>query len=491
MVDLAGVRELVILILSLFIFSMQAGFAMLEAGTVRAKNVQYIMFKNIMDTSISAICWLAIGWGLSHGKGSNAFCGLTDFALTDTRSYAIWFFGFTFCATSCTICSGSIAERVYSESHFIFVIIMCSFIYPIAAFWIWNPDGWMFPGNRFGVIDWAGGGVVHITGGFAGLIGTWITGPRVGRFETDIHMTGHSAPLQVLGTFLLWTAWYAFNVGSSFTHIPSPTSGDFLNLNGRIAVTTTMSAASAAIIGALCTKHIDGYYCVPEICNALLAGLVSITSGCATMEPGWAIPTGAIGGLVYYGSAKLLVYLKIDDPVEASCVHGFCGIWAMIAAALFSSKSNITQAYNMVADDEWMTRSVMERLGHQIFACLILIAWTVSLSAMTFFTIDKIMGLRVTSEMEKAGLDAHDGSSWTIVAHRGGRDASFTGASSIEITGNGGMNRSMNSMSTFDDEEIPTPMSRVERTYSNPVTIDDTMRNSVQVVMMKGDAGLG
>jgi len=498
--DIDLIKDLILIIFSMFVFFMQAGFAMLESGTVRAKNVQHIMFKNIMDASFGSVIWFVFGWAFASGEGTNGFIGLSGFCLNDTTNYATFFFGWAFCATSCTICSGSLAERVLSESYLVFVFFMTGFIYPIAAFWVWNKDGWLWAGNGVGLIDWAGSGVVHVIGGLSGLVGTLIVGPRIGRYEAEgtISISGHSAPLQVLGTLILWFGWYAFNIGSLFSYFSS---GQF-GIAGRIAVCTTLSSTSSAIMTSILSKVNTGVYSVTTVCNGVLGGLVSITAGCATVKPPWAFLIGAVASFVYFYGSMLLNKFKIDDPLQATAVHGFCGIWGLIAAGLFSDVESLSIAYKN-ADPAWLSRGVGIRLGHQLLGTLALMAWALSMSFIVFWALHSVGKLRVSEELERAGLDCNHGGGegWLIVAKKIGRNSMNDSEGSIHIedsdTSEDGNDKSPASCkltrksSRLRSETISKQ--RFERAMSQEnehgVTVDMSLRNDVQLVVMKNDAG--
>merc|ERR1719326_2073923 len=371
-----------------------------------------------MDVSLGALVWYFLGWGVASGKSATGFLGETDFLLQDTKEYAQFFYHFVFCVTSTTICSGSLAERVFVDSYVWFVLAMTGLIYPVVAFWVWNPDGFMNAGKEFGVIDWAGSGVVHMLGGAAGLVGTMIVGPRIGRFESEVlGITGHSATLQVLGCFILWTGWYAFNCGTCFTYWHHDTD----SIGGLIAVTTTLSSCAAVLSVAFITKLLNNIYSVQKCSNAALSGIVSITAGCAVITPGWAIIVGILGGCLYYISCEILVHYRVDDPLEAVCVHGVCGLWGMLAAGVFSTKEGLRAAYGDDIDERWVQRSTTDKVGVQLMGALLIIVWGFVTCATVFLAVDLSIGLRVPEEVERASLDSrHGGQGWLVVAKRVG-----------------------------------------------------------------------
>lgn len=246
--------------------------------------------------------------------------------------------------------------------------------------------------NSLGMVDFAGCAVVHMVGGFAGLVGAILVGPRRGRFNTAgqvVPMPGHSATLVTLGTFVLWFGWYGFNPGSALQ-----LSGGNANVAERAAVTTTLAAASAGVVTLIIVKIKDHIFDLIAILNGILAGLVSITAACAFVEPWAAVVIGAIGALVYIGAAVLLLKAKIDDPLEAFPIHGACGFWGVIAVALFKF------------DEGGLFYGGGGRLlGVNIGGALIIAVWTVVLIGILFFAM-KVAGiLRISPEIEDVGND--------------------------------------------------------------------------------------
>ena len=207
---------------------------------------------------------------------------------------------------------------------------MTSLIYPLVVAPTWG-GGWASSMFEYGVMDFAGSGIVHLTGGVAGLAGTCVLGPRKGRFDTPEAFDCHHLPMVVLGTFSLWFGWYGFNPGSTL----GMNSGDVGALAAQVAMNTTLSAATGGITVFILRYCVIKKYDVPGLCNGILAGLVSITAGCGNVEAGSAFAIGLVGGFIYQASSMALQKFKIDDPVDASPVHGFCGIWGVLAAALF------------------------------------------------------------------------------------------------------------------------------------------------------------
>ena len=332
---------------------MQAGFALVEVGSVSLKNTRNILVKNLSIACIAGISFWLIGFGFAYGDG-NSFSGGSNFALSRIDenakgySYAFFTFQFAFAATAANIVSGAVAERCKMFAYFVCSMILITFVYPIAVHWVWA-DGWASTvldedSRLFGVgaIDFAGCTVVHTIGGLTALVAATFLGPRYNRFHSGsvVVLPQQSITNQTVGTLLLWFGWYGFNCGSTLT-----ISGSSADVAGLVAVNTTISAAASAItatlLGWLSTKTVD----VTRMNNGALAGLVSVTAGANVFTPGTAFITGIAGGLSYVGSDTVLQRLKIDDVVSASPVHLFCGIWGTLAVGLFAEPTNVNDAY--------------------------------------------------------------------------------------------------------------------------------------------------
>ena len=304
--------------------------------------------------------------------------------------------------------SGAVAERVKSPTYAAYAFTMTSFIYPLVVAWTWG-GGWLSTLFDVGYMDFAGSGVVHLTGGVSGFVGTAILGPRAGRFENPEEFEPHNLPLVVLGTFALWFGWYGFNPGSTLTM----KSGNDGALAAQVAMNTTLAAATGGITVFILRYFITKKYDVGGLCNGILAGLVSITAGCGSMECGSAVLTGLIGGFVYQAASMLVVKLKIDDPVDASAVHGFSGAWGCLAASLFDwgKGMNHYHAWSgwgcMQEADECRTGINGAGIAANCIMVLSIVAWAGTLSGISFFLLKKTGLLRISEEVEEAGMDSH------------------------------------------------------------------------------------
>jgi len=397
----ADARPLWMILCGAQVFFMQLGFTNLESGAVSRRNVLNIIFKNIMDCCLGSIFWFLFGWGVSYGDDEGSFIGGSSFANVNYEDDTDWFFQWAFCVTASTIVSGAVAERMKLKAYFLYTIMITSFIYPVVVHWVWTDDGWASASNGKAdvpAIDFAGSGVVHMVGGWSGLMGALVVGPRTGRFEKGEFVQEYapnSVPFQAFGTLILWFGWYGFNCGSTVG-----VSG-VMETAALVGVTTTLAAASGGIAtgfaAVICTRK----WSIALTCNGILAGLVSITAPCSVVSPGFSIIIGLLGGLFYFGFSRLMIRLKIDDPLDAAAVHGCCGFWGLISVAIFSTKEYMTKAaYDTVADQNFGTR-----LGNQLIVALAITAWTMSLSGLLFFLADKAFTIRTEKGLKIGGSD--------------------------------------------------------------------------------------
>ena len=376
------------LVAAFLVFLMQAGFAMVEAGFTRAKNACNIMMKNMMDFSVGALAFWAIGFGLMFGA-SNGFFGTTDFFFSGATgdgaawNYAFWMFQVVFAATAATIISGAVAERTKFSAYMVYSVFVSALIYPIFGSWAWGSlfhgSGWL---EGLGFIDFAGSTVVHSIGGWLALAGAVVVGPRIGKFDKNGKVKpipGHSIPIAALGVFLLWFGWYGFNPGST-------TTGD--TSIALIAVTTTMAAAAGAVAAMLFTWIKYGKSDIGMTLNGALAGLVGITAGCASVSVTSSVIIGLVAGVLVVLSVLFFDKIRVDDPVGAVSVHGVCGAWGTLAAGLFDSAG-----------------FSLHTVGVQLIGIGACFLWAFGTGLILFKAIDLVIGMRVSKEEELAGLD--------------------------------------------------------------------------------------
>jgi Amt family ammonium transporter len=317
-------------------------------------------------------------------------------------------FQFVFAATAATIVSGAMAERTAFRAYLFYTVFITAFIYPVVVHWVWDGNGWLtaFKDNPIGTngyIDFAGSSVVHMVGGFAGLMGAIIVGPRIGKFGKDGSINpipGHSISMAALGVFLLWFGWYGFNAGSTLM-----LSDGFAALAAKVAVNTTLAAGAGAVGITFLSKLRTGNYDIGLTMNGALGGLVGITAGCAVVDPWAAVVIGLIAAPIVMIGIEALDRLGVDDPVGAVSVHGFAGIWGVLAVGLFASQNGIAEAY--VASDSYglLLGGGIDQLGIQALGAVSIAGWAIATSAILFGLIKYTVGLRVSEEEEHRGLD--------------------------------------------------------------------------------------
>lgn len=393
-----------ILIAAFLVFSMHAGFTLVEAGFTRAKNTVNIIMKNFMTVVIGLLLFFFIGYGLMFGKTAGGFIGTDSFiiSLTDpanTKNFAVWLFQAVFAATAATIVSGAMAERTKFYSYLVFCVAITALVYPVVGHWVWG-GGWL---SSMGMIDFAGSNVVHSVGGFAALAGALVLGPRYGKYSVDGKsnaIPGHNIALGALGVLILWFGWFGFNPGSTLS-ASSPAIAP-------VAVNTALAGASGAL-GALIYVWIR--YRKPDasmVLNGALAGLVGITAGCAVVSPFSSLIIGFISGILVVLSVNFFdKILKIDDPVGAISVHGICGVFGTLSVGLFAQSD-----YAALAGFEGVNGLFFGGGGHQLLIQFIgsisTISWSFTTMLILFIAMKYTIGLRVSRETELKGLDIEE-----------------------------------------------------------------------------------
>ncbi|MBQ7274050.1 MAG: ammonium transporter [Clostridiales bacterium] len=386
------------------VFWMQAGFAMCESGFARAKNAGNILMKNLMDFCIGTVMWFICGASLMLGENVlNGFAGGFSFDVFTNYGnfdYSAFVFNLVFCATTATIVSGSMAERVKFSSYCIYSGIISAIIYPIEAHWTWG-GGFL---AQWGFHDYAGSNCIHMVGGICAFIGAWMLGPRIGKFERDKNgkvtkvnaFPGHNLVIAALGVFILWLGWYGFN-GAAATDVPTL---------GSVFLTTTVAPAVATVVCLIFTWIKYGKPDVSMCLNASLAGLVAITAPCDVTDCAGSAIIGAVAGLlVVFGVWFNDHVTHVDDPVGAVAVHMFNGIWGTIAVGLFATDTAPGFASAGITKGLFYGGGV-DQLIKQLGGMGVTILWTAVTIFIVFFVIKKTVGLRVSEEEEIAGLDS-------------------------------------------------------------------------------------
>lgn len=383
-----------VLVAAVLVFAMQLGFALVECGFTRARNSANIIMKNLMDFSIGSVAYYVVGFGLMFGATAGGLVGVTGLFRPETMGLEIFdaltpsvfiIFQTVFAATAATIVSGAMAERTQFRAYVIYSFIITLVIYPISGHWAWG-GGWL---GGLGFMDFAGSTVVHSVGGWAALVGAAILGPRTGKYTAEGKpnaIPGHNLPLGAAGVFVLWIGWFGFNPGSTVAANAEI---------GYIAMTTNLAAAMAAVVTMIITWIRYGKPDVSMTLNGALAGLVAITAGCNVVSFYGALAIGIVAGiLIVFGVETVDKVFHIDDPVGAISVHLLNGVWGTLAIGLFAT-DGVGLFYG----------GGFAQLGVQALGVLAFGAWTVATTFILFTVLKKTVGLRVSVEEERIGLD--------------------------------------------------------------------------------------
>jgi Amt family ammonium transporter len=431
-----SINTLWTIVAAALVFGMQAGFVMLEAGFARKRETVNVLIECVLDTAICGVSFWAIGYAFMFSAG-NGFIGSEWFFLqgapetygsTGVALLAHWVFQFAFADTASTITSGAMIGRTSFRGDILYSIAVTAFIYPIIGHWAWGPDGFLVTMGSAGNFlpslgqpfrDFAGSTVVHTIGGVVSLAGAIVLGPRLGRiFLRDDNKRGglpaaHNLPIAVTGAFLLWFGWYGFNPGSTLSAV------DYIGV-GRVAANTTIAACTGALTAMALAFYIGsfkGKFDVGFTVNGLLGGLVAITAPCYWVSPLGSVFIGAIAGAIVFGGIYLLEYIRIDDPVGAVSVHGFCGIWGTLSLGLFASgefgMTGPTGADNSAPVTGLLYGGGTDVLLAQTVGSAIITFVTFAIAMIVMFIISKLpypFKLRVEEKGEKGfgGLDVFE-----------------------------------------------------------------------------------
>jgi Amt family ammonium transporter len=389
------------LITGALVMWMAAGFAMLEAGLVRAKNTAEILTKNIALYSIACIMYMLIGYGIMYPAGGNGIIPQIDWSnmfmftsaakdnsleavlASDGETYyaglADFFFQVVFVATAMSIVSGAVAERMKLWAFLLFAVFMTGFIYPVQGYWKWG-GGWL---DGIGFNDFAGSGIVHLCGASAALAGVLLLGARKGKYGKDGSINaipGANLPLATLGTFILWLGWFGFNGGSQL--VVSNISD--ANAVAGVFVNTNMAAAGGMVLGLITARLLFGKADLTMALNGALAGLVAITAEPLTPTPLAATLIGGVGGVIVVFAIVTIDKLRVDDPVGAISVHGVVGMWGLMAVPITNTDASFAaQAIGLGS----------------------ILGWVFITSFIIWLLIKLIMGIRVSEEEEYEGVD--------------------------------------------------------------------------------------
>jgi Amt family ammonium transporter len=417
-----------VLLTGFLVFFMQTGFALLEAGLVRQTGVVNALLENFIDAGLTALIFWGVGFGIAFGTDAGGIIGTDNFFLSKAIVFqegsifypsimdvnpdlvypnlsvlTFFFFQFAFAATASTITTGSMAERTDFVGDLIYTGLMAAFTYPIIVHWVWG-GGWLGD-NSFH--DFAGSTVVHTVGGVTALVGAWILGPRAKR-EFGKFPPAHNLALATLGTMILWFGWYGFNPGSTLG-MGNP------GLVGLVILNTTLGAGAGACIALVMMFFRTGKWDLTFTLNGSLAGLVSVTAGCAFFMPWASVIVGAIGGVLVIYAVEFIEKIKIDDPVGAFPVHGVCGIWGTIAIGIFANPA-LTWGY-FAGKGGLLAGGGVEMLITQVIGSLATVAATAVMAYVMFAGLKAVKLLRVHPAADAMGIDAfeHGVSLWPDV----------------------------------------------------------------------------
>lgn len=401
-------------------FTMQAGFALIEVGSVRAINARDIMMKNVLDACVCLLVWWLFGAAMA-GEGGNRFLGTaeTSFSLdsADGRSIACWLLGSMYASTSVTIVSGAVAERTHHVGYILSAVLISAVIFPTISHWLWASNGWLCHRNADAVLggafDFAGSGGVHLTGGVLALCGSALVGPRCGRFDggEPQEMRGQSSSFIMLGTFLLWAGWLAFNMGSTLGISTTAAA-----LTAAKVGTRTMLAGSSGCVAVTALEYCRSRsWSLPTTCYGILSGLVAVTASCATIS-GWAaVFIGAVGALLSYSTSFFVLLFKVDDVVDAFAVHGVPGAWGLLAAGLFADGSYSPDVVGLIYGGG------ARLIGAATLAIAAITLWSAAVGLLGLMLIRRLGCLHISTEMQGSafGLNRLRGARAEIQMHRG------------------------------------------------------------------------
>lgn len=467
----SSVSTIWVLVAAALVFFMQAGFALVEGGLTRAKNAGNIIMKNLMDFAIGTPIFWLLGFGIMFAGSGGLFGGIdffsrgsyTDILPAGVPKYAFFIFQTVFCATAATIVSGAMAERTKFSAYCIYSALISAVVYPISGHWIWG-GGWL---AQLGFHDFAGSTAVHMVGGVAALIGTKILGPRLGKYGNDGKIRafpGHNLTNAALGVFILWFCWFGFNGGSTVS-----AEGDaVLEAMGNIFFTTNLSAATATVAVMLLTWI---RYKKPDVSmtlNGSLAGLVAITAGTDVVTPAGAFMIGLIAGIiVVFGIEFIDKVVKIDDPVGAIGVHGFCGAAGTLMVGLFSAADYTYAGGTLTMPKGLFYGGGLKLLSIQILGVGSVILWVAVTMTIVFTLIRLTVGLRVTPEEEILGLD--------ISEH--GLESAYADFISFNTNGITSMNGAASAGEIPVDAAIP-----IQLVTAKPVPASDVKMTKVDII---------
>ncbi len=386
-----------VIIATILVMLMQAGFSLVEVGYTRAKNAVNIVMKNFVDFSVGSLIFWFIGFGLMFGTDISSLLGRPDFFFTHSYGHlglsisdsTMLIFQTVFAATAATIVSGAIAERTKFSTYIIITVVITAVIYPLSGHWVWG-GGWL-SSLETPFHDFAGSTVVHSVGAWVALAGAMIVGPRIGKYGKNVNaIPGHNLMYGGLGVLILWFGWFGFNGGSQL----AATGSDNAQAISTILINTNLSASAGALTVLFLTWYKYGKPGLSLTLNGALGGLVAVTAGCDIFTPVGSVITGALAGIILVFAVDFIdKKLRIDDPVGAISVHGVCGAFGTLMVGLLASEGGLFYGGGGAL------------LLTQFIGVMSIGAWAFSTGYLLFSLLKKTIGVRVSAEEEKAGLD--------------------------------------------------------------------------------------
>ncbi|HEY3576523.1 MAG TPA: ammonium transporter [Gaiellaceae bacterium] len=409
-----------VVVAAVLVMFMQAGFAFLEAGLTRMKNAAHIAGKNVLVFGVASLVYWLVGFGIAFGNG-NGLVGTHGFAPSADAFLAVgkapftafasvpgaagWLFEVVFAGVSLAIVWGAMAERAKLWVYFAFGAIF-TVVYSLVSHWVWAPGGWL---QRFGMQDFAGSTVVHYQGALAALAGAILLGPRIGKFGHDGRanaIPGHNMPYAVLGTLILWFAWFGFNPGSTL----GVATGGHVGFFGYVALTTNLAAAAGGVGGICVAWLVLRKPDVSMMLNGVLAALVAVTAACGFVAPWAAVLIGFVAASIAVVAVPLVERLGIDDPIGAVAVHGLAGVWGTLATGLLAVPA--LAATVGVGHGGLLYTGSPYQLGVQVLGLAAVGAFTFTASYGSLWALNRLWGIRVEQHVETAGLDVAEHGMW-------------------------------------------------------------------------------
>lgn len=380
-----------VLVAGILVFFMNAGFALVESGLCRAKNTVNILAKNFIVFGFAVIGYWSVGYAFMFGSGNSVIgtegyflSGLSTDAGGGLHLHAIFFFQLCFAVTAATIVSGAVAERIKIQAFILFSIVLTALVYPIVGHWAWGSGGWL---AQRGFADFAGSTVVHSVGGWAGLVGAALLGPRLGKFDRHGNVRpipGHNLALVTLGGMILWLGWFGFNGGTELA---------VDEVVPQIIAATALAAAFGTVAATGWSWLRVGTPDLTLIVNGMLGGLVAVTAGCNAV-PLWAAALmGGLAGVLVIESVMFFDRVKIDDPVGAISVHLVCGVTGTVLTGVFMKEKGLLDSGSLA------------QVSVQLMGILAIGVFVAAISAITWLVLDATIGIRVSEEDEMTGLD--------------------------------------------------------------------------------------